>query len=133
MLTKETFVRTLPPAALLAVLLPLAGCGGGSNTGGAALPVVRTLTLSGTVNAGGGGAAAGDTVVFDGNRALSAVTNGQGQFTLTLPASDVTGSDTLTVFDSQGALLQTQTVTSTAPVTITLPVVPNPPMNLGGT
>ena len=90
-----------------------------------------TATLTGTVIAGTSSQAAGDTVDFDGNSALSVVTNSQGQFTLTLPLSDVTGHDTLTVFSSQGVLLQTQSITTFTPVTITLPTVPTPPTNLG--
>ncbi len=130
MLTKETLARTLALTALPLALLP-AGCGGGSNSTGNNSPVVQTLTLTGTVSSLASGAAVGDTVVFDGNNALSAVTNGQGQFTLTLPASNVTGNDTLTVSNSQGVVLETVPVTSTTtPVTITLP--PGPPSGLGG-
>jgi hypothetical protein len=113
--------------ALLAA--PLTGCGGGGNSGGSA-PAPQTTTFTGTVLNSSGSPVAGASIVFDNIGPVSTVTNNQGQFTLTVPNADITGTDTLTAFTSQGILLQMQNLTASTSVTIIVPSAPPPPTNL---
>lgn len=118
-------------AALLALLATaLAGCGGGGGGGGAADPPVDVV--NGTVS-NGGGSTSGDVVEFDDMSTVKATVNGSNSYTLVVPASDVTGSDSLWILDGSGNVLDIVSITlsNTGGQTVTpstsLPATPPPP------
>jgi hypothetical protein len=135
--------------ALLSVLLT--GCGGGGGGGGtssspstpadASSSNITTTTtppssatISGLVDNSSGTALSGYQVVYDFGTAsaLTATTDSSGRFTLTVPAGEITGSDTLTLKDTLGATAASQSVTlvagQTASVTFTpADAAPPPP------
>lgn len=113
---------------LLACLAaPLVGGCSGSGVTPSVLPpapFVPTAPVTGTLTATDGKALAGYSVVFDRNSTafVGTVTNAQGQFTLPVPVTAITGSDTLSVLDPAGGLSAVVPITltpgSTAPVTL---------------
>jgi hypothetical protein len=102
---------------IVAALAALSGCGGGGGGGG-----------SSSGGGGGGGSstsqvfsgtatdtttntpAIGYTVRFDGSGPTTTTTS-TGTFSLTVPASDITGSDTLSLLNSIGNVVDTVQIT----------------------
>ena len=84
--------------ALLATAAVMAGCGGGGGGGGGGSSTPNYV-YSGKVVTGGSPSQPipGDTVSFDGNGQYVATTNASGAFSLSVPASIVTSTDTLIV------------------------------------
>lgn len=112
----------------------LAGCGGGG--GGYATPPVKVL--SGSVRMADGTPLAGYRVVYDPASDLApgqgvgsmATTDGQGRFTLSVLPSQVTGHDTVAIYDTTDSLVTTAAVVPGDPeviITVTPPVPPAPP------
>ena len=132
----KTVTKTLRPACVgLLCLAPLwlSGCGGG---GGYANPSVQTL--SGRVQSAAGVALPGYRVVYDPGSDLTpgqgsgvtGTTNAQGQFTLSILPSQITGHDTVSVYDGTDSLVGTAVVVPGGPdsvITVTPPVPPAPP------
>ena len=132
----KTVTKTLRPACVgLLCLAPLwlSGCGGG---GGYANPSVQTL--SGRVQSAAGVALPGYRVVYDPGSDLTpgqgsgvtGTTNAQGQFTLSILPSQITGHDTVSVYDGTDSLVGTATVVpggADSVITVTPPVPPAPP------
>jgi hypothetical protein len=106
-------------------LLVLSGCGG-SNPGS------PNKTLSGTFMGLGNVRLPGDTVYYDrGSTGQQVtVTDANGQYKFVVPLSTITGSDTLSFYDSAGHLVDIVSVTltpNTASVNITTVAPPTPP------
>ena len=132
----KTVTKTLRPACVgLLCLAPLwlSGCGGG---GGYANPSVQTL--SGRVQSAAGTPLPGYRVVYDPGSDLTpgqgsgvtGTTNAQGQFTLSILPSQITGHDTVSVYDGTDSLVGTAVVVPGGPdsvITVTPPVPPAPP------
>ena len=132
----KTVTKTLRPACVgLLCLAPLwlSGCGGG---GGYANPSVQTL--SGRVQSAAGTPLPGYRVVYDPGSDLTpgqgsgvtGTTNAQGQFTLSILPGQVTGHDTVSVYDGTDSLVGTATVVpggADSVITVTPPVPPAPP------
>ena len=132
----KTVTKTLRPACVgLLCLAPLwlSGCGGG---GGYANPSVQTL--SGRVQSAAGTPLPGYRVVYDPGSDLTpgqgsgvtGTTNAQGQFTLSILPSQITGHDTVSVYDGTDSLVGTATVVpggADSVITVTPPVPPAPP------
>ena len=132
----KTVTKTLRPACVgLLCLAPLwlSGCGGG---GGYANPSVQTL--SGRVQSAAGVPLPGYRVVYDPGSDLTpgqgsgvtGTTNAQGQFTLSILPSQITGHDTVSVYDGTDSLVGTAVVVPGGPdsvITVTPPVPPAPP------
>ena len=132
----KTVTKTLRPACVgLLCLAPLwlSGCGGG---GSYANPSVQTL--SGRVQSAAGTPLPGYRVVYDPGSDLTpgqgsgvtGTTNAQGQFTLSILPGQVTGHDTVSVYDGTDSLVGTATVVPGGPesvITVTPPVPPAPP------
>ena len=98
-----------------ALTIALAGCGGGGGGGNSSGPTLGPLVLAGSVQRTPAGAPlSGYTVTFDQNAAqnskLTATTDANGTFSLSVPRAAVTGTDTLTVTDPSGLLVDTVTV-----------------------
>jgi hypothetical protein len=147
---KTTLYSRLLPAGIALTLLTgaLAGCGGG---GSASVARPADVTVTGTLLDSSSAPLSGYTVVYNSGGAqpaarisahattavLSAVTDSKGSYTLVVPTSKITGSDTLSFYDTTGALAQTQSLalsaTQTGTVTVpqnvvtTLPSPPDPP------
>ena len=111
----------------------LSGCGGG---GGYANPSLQTL--SGRVQSAAGTPLPGYRVVYDPGSDLTpgqgsgvtATTDAQGRFTLSVLPGQVTGHDTVSVYDGTDSLVGTATVVPGGPasvITVTPPVPPAPP------
>ena len=133
-MTKTTTMMR-PACVGLLCLAPLwlSGCGGG---GGYANPSVQTL--SGRVQSAAGVALPGYRVVYDPGSDLTpgqgsgvtGTTNAQGQFTLSILPSQITGHDTVSVYDGTDSLVGTAVVVPGGPdsvITVTPPVPPAPP------
>ena len=132
----KTVTKTLRPACVgLLCLAPLwlSGCGGG---GSYANPSVQTL--SGRVQSAAGVALPGYRVVYDPGSDLTpgqgsgvtGTTDGQGRFTLSILPGQVTGHDTVSVYDGTDSLVGTAVVVPGGPdsvITVTPPVPPAPP------
>jgi len=132
----KTVTKTLRPACVgLLCLAPLwlSGCGGG---GSYANPSVQTL--SGRVQSAAGVPLPGYRVVYDPGSDLTpgqgsgvtGTTNAQGQFTLSILPGQVTGHDTVSVYDGTDSLVGTAVVVPGGPdsvITVTPPVPPAPP------
>ena len=132
----KTVTKTLRPACVgLLCLAPLwlSGCGGG---GSYANPSVQTL--SGRVQSAAGTPLPGYRVVYDPGSDLTpgqgsgvtGTTNAQGQFTLSILPSQITGHDTVSVYDGTDSLVGTAVVVPGGPdsvITVTPPVPPAPP------
>ena len=132
----KTVTKTLRPACVgLLCLAPLwlSGCGGG---GGYANPSVQTL--SGRVQSAAGTPLPGYRVVYDPGSDLTpgqgsgvtGTTNAQGQFTLSILPSQITGHDTVSVYDGTDSLVGTAVVVPGGPdsvITVTPPVPSAPP------
>ena len=132
----KTVTKTLRPACVgLLCLAPLwlSGCGGG---GSYANPSVQTL--SGRVQSAAGVPLPGYRVVYDPGSDLTpgqgsgvtGTTNAQGQFTLSVLPGQVTGHDTVSVYDGTDSLVGTAVVVPGGPdsvITVTPPVPPAPP------
>ena len=128
--------KMLRPACVgLLCLAPLwlSGCGGG---GGYANPSLQTL--SGRVQSAAGTPLPGYRVVYDPGSDLTpgqgsgvtATTDAQGRFTLSVLPGQVTGHDTVSVYDGTDSLVGTATVVPGGPasvITVTPPVPPAPP------
>ena len=132
----KTVTKTLRPACVgLLCLAPLwlSGCGGG---GSYANPSVQTL--SGRVQSAAGVPLPGYRVVYDPGSDLTpgqgsgvtGTTNAQGQFTLSILPGQITGHDTVSVYDGTDSLVGTAVVVPGGPdsvITVTPPVPPAPP------
>ncbi len=138
---KNTLAGRATLGTLLAALaVALAGCGGGGGGGGGSSSPSgpSTVTVSGLVMDGNNNPAPGFQVVYDqgtvndANATLSATTNAQGQYSITVPVNDILGpgKDTITVYDPQGGTAgqATVTVSPSSGSTTTAPVVTAPPM-----
>ena len=134
--TKNGVRRPRAEQALAGLLclapLWLAGCGGG----GYATPPVKVL--SGSLRMADGTPLPGYRVVYDPTSDLApgqgvgstATTDGQGRFTLTVLPSQVTGHDTVAIYDATDSLVTTAAVVPGDPevvITVTPPVPPAPP------
>lgn len=111
----------------------LAGCGGG---GSYSTPPVKVL--SGSLQMANGTPLPGYRVVYDPTSDLApgqgvgsmATTDSQGRFTLTILPSQITGHDTVAIFDTSDSLVTTAAVVPGDPaavITVTPPVPPAPP------
>ncbi len=96
---------TLPIVALFCCCL-LAGCGGGGGGGSAAVtPIPATLT--GTVDFAANTPASGYLVKLSSD---SGTTNAQGVFSIAFDAAQIFGSQSLTIYDTSGALIDKETI-----------------------
>ncbi len=108
-----------PAVALSAAALGFAsaGCGGGGGGGGKTGPgPVNKNVYSGTVTDQSGDLLSGETILFDGNSTYSATTNSSGAFSLTVPISVLTGSDSLIVDDSSGTEVAEYAISGTGSI-----------------
>jgi len=128
-----TIIRRAGVGLLCLTPLWLSGCGGG---GGYANPSVQTL--SGRVQSAAGTPLPGYRVVYDPGSDLTpgqgsgvtGTTNAQGQFTLSILPSQITGHDTVSVYDGTDSLVGTAVVVpggADSVITVTPPVPPAPP------
>lgn len=127
----RTQTKKYTVAALCAALaIVIAGCGGGGG-GGSTPPSPDVVT--GMISPAGA-----DVVKFDDLSTVTTTANsGTGAYSLKVPVSDITGSDTLWIFDGDGNFLDAVSITmpagggqsvSPSPSTTVLPVTPpNPP------
>jgi hypothetical protein len=117
-------------AAILLVLTAalLAGCGGG---GGGSSSSSSSDTITGTVvNTATGVVPIGDMVRFDSNGPTTTVSS-SGSFSLSVPTSDFTGSDTLYVLDAVTGLVVSSGSVSTSSLTgiqLVIGPPPSPPL-----
>ncbi len=122
----------LPIFCLACLSLSLCGCGG-DDASASSHPAAQTKTVNGTLLDSSQSAQSGDRVVYDSgtSHALTAQTDSAGKYQLILPLSSITGTDTLTFFDSAGHELETVPVTLTVDTTpqsvSTTLAPPNPP------
>ena len=128
-----TMMRRACVGLLCLAPLWLSGCGGG---GGYANPSIKTL--SGRVQSAAGTPLPGYRVVYDPGSDLTpgqgsgvtGTTNAQGQFTLSILPGQVTGHDTVSVYDGTDSLVGTAVVVPGGPdsvITVTPPAPPAPP------
>ena len=90
----------------LALLLAGCGGGGGSSSTPTPSPVLGPLLVTGAVQqTPAGSAQSGYVVTFDGNPKLTATTDANGAFTLSVPRASVTGKDSLSVSNPGGMLV----------------------------
>lgn len=82
--------------SLLAAGLLAAGCGGGSGE--------TSKTLAGTLQDQNGAPLAGYRVLFDNNSQLATTTAGGGLFRIVVPNGNVTGQDTIYIYNAAGTL-----------------------------
>ena len=142
---KNDLIKYTLAALCAGLVIGFAGCGGGGGGGGGT--PASPDTVSGTVTDNSGNEPSGDVVKFDdltGSGVDGTVTETSGSttsgtYTLTVPVSDITGSDYLWIFDSSGNLLDLVAVTvpagsgQTVNSSPTLPTTPpNPPGNCFG-
>lgn len=136
----NTFRKRVSAGGALAVLVTipfLNGCGGGGGSTPVVVPVAKVVPVSGTLASTTGGGLGGYAVVFDRGSTpfVGSSTSGTGTFTVSVPLTSITGNDTLSFFDSSGALILVLPVTlsntSTTPVSVqTVTVGPPPPPGL---
>lgn len=81
---------------LLAAGLLAAGCGGGSGE--------TSKTLAGTLQDQNGAPLVGYRVLFDNNSQLATTTAGGGLFRIVVPNGNVTGQDTIYIYNAAGTL-----------------------------
>lgn len=118
--------RLLAIGAGCAMAVVAIGCGGGGST-------PSTEVISGVVSSSGAPVGAGYEVRFDNSSTHSGTTNGSGDYSISIPTSDITGSDTLYVENASGTVVGTQPLldeNKTAAVTQNIALETAPP--LGG-
>lgn len=100
--------------ALIAILLTAAlstitGCGGGGGGGGGNPIPIGPLpeTLTGTIDSSTGVAASGYGIHFS---TLTTTTASNGAFSIDFDASQITGTQTLSIYDTAGNLIDQETV-----------------------
>ena len=133
--TKTVMTTRRPACVGLLCLAPLwlSGCGGG---GSYANPSVQTV--SGRVQSAAGVPLSGYRVVYDPGSDLTpgqgsgvtGTTDAQGQFTLSVLPGQVTGHDTVSVYDGTDSLVGTASVVvggASSVITVTPLVPPAPP------
>ena len=125
-------IRALALALVVMVLWAITGCSGGG--GGPVAPAPVVCTILGGLQDSSGTPLSGYTIIFDKSSQLLVLSNAQGQFSLSVPASAVTGTDTLVIKDTTGAIIKIEpvivptTVSSTISIgTLTLNNPPPPP------
>ena len=126
--------RTHAKEALVGLLclapLWLAGCGGGGN-----YTTPSAKVLSGSVRLADGTPLAGYRIVYDPASDLApgqgvgstATTDSLGRFTLSVLPSQVTGHDTVAIFDTTDSLVSTATVVPGGPTSVIIVTPPAPP------
>lgn len=129
----KTMMRRACVGLLCLPALWLSGCGGGGNF---ATPSAQTV--SGRVQSASGAPLSGYRVVYDPSSdltpgqglGLTTTTDSQGQFTLSVLSSQVTGHDTVSIFDSTDSLVGSASVVpggASSVITVTPPTPPAPP------
>ena len=139
-MSPKTFRKRAFLGGALAVLLTVpfvSGCGGGGGSAPVVVPAPTTVAVSGTLASTTGGGLGGYAVVFDSGSSpfVGASTASTGAFTVTVPLTSVKGGDTLSFFDTTGALILvlpvTLSPTSGTPVSVqTVTVGPPVPPGL---
>ena len=96
-------------ALILAIAIStLAGCGGGGGGGGATTPTgPLPSTLTGTIDSSTGVPASGYSIHFSN---LSTTTAANGTFSIDFDASVIKGTQTLSIFDTAGDLIDQEKV-----------------------
>jgi hypothetical protein len=131
---KPSTLQFKPLAALtLAAALSglLSGCGGGGGSApAAAVPASKTIT--GTLLDAQNAPISGAAVVLDSGTAgaLTTHTGSTGAYAFAVPLGSITGSDTLSFYDTSGNLIDFVSVTlptTTAALTVTTVIPPVPP------
>ena len=111
-MTNMSRLRQLTASAIAVIALStLAGCGGGGGGGGGGTSGPLPATLIGTIDATAGAPAAGYSVHFG---LLSTTTSSSGAFSFSFDAAQISGTQTLTIYDTTGALVDQETVTINA-------------------
>jgi len=130
-LKRAEIIRAIATVTAVCALVSLAGCGGG---GGTTTTAPVTGTILGALQNASGAPLGGYAILFDNSTSNETTSNAQGQFTLVIPVSAITGSDTLVIKDSSGNVITIQsvsiptTVSSTTSIgTLTLGAPPGPP------
>jgi len=95
-------------ALLLCLAISLAGCGGGGGGGGSSVPTgPLPSTLTGTVDSSPGVPAVGFSIHFSN---LTTTTASNGTFSIDFDASVITGTQTLSIYDNAGDLIDQEKV-----------------------
>jgi hypothetical protein len=127
--------------ACITAAFALSGCGGG----GSGTPVIQIANtpdlIHGTLLTATGTRAVGYVVKYDNLTGvnLQTTTDAQGNFTLTIPVTEVTSSDYLSIYSPTGAFVDWEAIAlngdggQTVTPTITLPGAPPPPPPAIGT
>jgi hypothetical protein len=133
--TFRTLTLRFKPLAALALAATLtsllSGCGGGGG-GGSTPSVPASKAITGTLLDAQNAPISGASVVLDAGTAgaLTTHTGSTGAYSFAVPLGSITGSDTLSFYDTSGNLIDLVSVTlptTTAALTVTTVVPPVPP------
>ena len=113
---RNEIVRLCVAPAALGLALAAGGCGSGDGGGGTAAPLQITGTVKNTTS---GAVLSGYTVSFDASKTETAATSATGAFTLTVPRADVSGTDTLTLTDPSGVLVDKVSLPASSKTSLT--------------
>jgi hypothetical protein len=125
-----TMMRRSCVGLLCLSALWLTGCGGGGNFASSS-----EQTVSGSVQSASGAPLSGYRVVYDPTSdltpgqgsGLTTTTDSQGRFALSVLPSQITGHDTVSLYDSTGSLVSTASVVPGGAASVITVIPPTPP------